>query len=98
MPPDRAGFVPGEAGERIAADAQQLEALLREITATVRVTDATPVAEPPDREELLREPLCGAPPAWAGLDLVLFLRSEGDVERIAIVDPASSKLAGLPVN
>jgi hypothetical protein len=98
--PDGSGLVLGEAAEQIADNPQKLAPLLRDIAAQVRVADSEPVAEPPSKEELLREPLRGAPPAWSELELVLFRRGEGDVEHIAIVgvNPANGRAMGLYVN
>jgi hypothetical protein len=98
--PDAAGFVLGSAEERVAADAAQLDPLLRELATNVAVVTPEPVVDPPSQSYLLNEPLRGASSAWADLDLVLFRRGEGDVEHIAIVgvEPASGKVLGLYVN
>jgi hypothetical protein len=98
--PDGGGFVLGNAEERVAADSTQLDPLLREVAASVSVANAEPVVDPPSQSDLLSEPLRGASSPWASLDLVLFLRGEGDVEHIAIVgvEPLSGKVVGLYVN
>ena len=84
----------------MAADAAQLDPLLRELATNVAVVTPEPVVDPPSQSDLLNEPLRGASSAWAELDLVLFRRGEGDVEHIAIVgvEPASGKVLGLYVN
>jgi hypothetical protein len=98
--PDGAGFVLGEAEERVAEDPAQLDPLLRELAANVAVATQQPVVDPPAQSDLLSEPLRGASPAWAELNLVLFHRGEGDVEHIAIVgvEPVSGRVLGLYVN
>lgn len=98
--PDGAGFVLSGAEERVAEDPAQLDPLLRELAANVAVATPEPVVDPPSQSDLLSEPLRGASPAWAELNLVLFRRGEGDVEHIAIVgvEPASGKVLALYVN
>jgi hypothetical protein len=97
---DGTGFSLGAAQETVTDDVKELEALLRALTATVRIADTKPVADPPSKADLLSEPLRGAPPDWAEFDLVVFRRGEGDVEHIAIVgvDARSGKIAALYVN
>jgi hypothetical protein len=98
--PDGTGFVLGNAEERVAADAVQLDPLLRELATNVSIAEPNPVADPPSRSDMLSEPLRGAPSVWSQLELVLFRRGEGDVEHIAIVgiEAASGKVLGLYVN
>jgi hypothetical protein len=98
--PDGGGFVLGEAQERVAEDSGQLDPLLRQLADNVAVETPEPVVDPPSQSDLLSEPLRGASPEWAALNLVLFRRGEGDVEHIAIVgvEPVSGKVVGLYVN
>jgi hypothetical protein len=83
----------------VATNPDDLRVLLQEVASNVTVSDPVTVANPPSRSDLLNEPLGGAP-QWAGLELVLFKRGEGDVEHIAIVgvDGRSGKVTGLFVN
>jgi hypothetical protein len=96
---DGSGVVPGTATVRVATNGDELQALLRDVASNVTVSNPVAVANPPSKSDLLNEPLGGAA-QWAGLELVLFKRGEGDVEHIAIVgvDGGSGKATGLFVN
>jgi hypothetical protein len=97
--PDGSGLVRGAATERVANTVEELRALLQDVSGTVKVADHQPVADPPSKADLLSEPLSGAPAQWSDLNLVLFLRGEGDVEHIAIVGiDARGRVTGLYVN
>jgi len=96
---DGSGLVPGAATERVATNPDDLQALLRDVASNVTVSDPVAVTNPPSKTDLLNGPLGGAT-QWAGLELVLFKRGEGDVEHIAIVgvDGGSGKVTGFFVN
>ena len=81
---DGSGYVLGATQTATADSTAALPALLRTLTAQVQIESTTPVAAPPPRADLLRDPLGGSP-AWNDLDVVLFVRGQGDVEHIGIV-------------
>jgi hypothetical protein len=83
----------------VAKNADELVALLREVSSSVQVADPDPVATPPDKEVLLKQFLKGAPSQWSEMHLVLFRRGEGDVEHVAIVGiDARGKVVALYIN
>jgi hypothetical protein len=97
--PDGSGFVLGKAEDRVATTAEELRAVMREVSADVQVEDQEPVGSPPSKTDLLSGPLNGAPLAWSEMNLVLFRRGEADVEHVAVVGvDAVGKVIGLYVN
>lgn len=97
--PDGSGYVLGATRDRLAANADELFALLRDVASSVQVADPAPVTTPPAKDVLLRETLKGAPSEWSDMNLVLFRRGEGDVEHVAIVGiDARGKVVGLYIN
>jgi hypothetical protein len=98
--PDGYGFVLGEASDRVLTDPAALEPFLAELLQRVSVRSRSAAPNPSSRESLLAEQLAGAPAPWPDLELVVFLRGEGDVEHIAIVgvDRRTGRITGLYVN
>jgi hypothetical protein len=96
---DGSGFVLGTAEDRVASSAEELRALLQDVSSSVQVQDPVPVANPPSKADLLGETLKGTLSQWSEMNLVLFRRGEGDVEHVAIVGvDAEGKVTGLYVN
>lgn len=98
--PGGSGFVLGEAKDRELPTSATLEAFFQELVKHVATDSRRAAKNPSPREALLAKQLAGAPAAWQALELVVFLRGEGDVEHIAIVgvDRRTRRVAGLYVN
>ena len=98
--PDGSGFVLAEAKDRVLSEPATLEAFFVELVQRVATDSRSAAPNPSPREALLAKQLAGAPAAWGALELLVFLRGEGDVEHIAIVgvDRRTLRVAGLYVN
>ena len=94
------GFVLGAAQDRTVAEPAELARTFRALVERVHVRSATAAASAPGRQALLSEQLSGAAAAWKNLDLVLFLRGEGDVEHVVIVGvaPGPARVRALYLN
>jgi len=96
---DGSGFVLGAAEMKVADSPGALAGLLKDVVGRVRIEGTAPVISPPSQAELFRDPL-EQEASWSGLELVVFLRGQEDVEHIAIVgvQAATGKIRAMYLN